>query len=46
MLRRNFPEENIFRIDHFMGKEPVQNLLYTRWAMQSTHAAQLGEGSP
>ncbi len=32
MLRKNFPEENIFRIDHFMGKEPVQNLLYTRFA--------------
>jgi glucose-6-phosphate 1-dehydrogenase len=32
MLRRNFPEENIFRIDHFLGKEPVQNLLYTRFA--------------
>jgi glucose-6-phosphate 1-dehydrogenase len=32
MLRQNFPEENIFRIDHFLGKEPVQNLLYTRFA--------------
>ena len=32
MLRKNFPEENIFRIDHFLGKEPVQNLLYTRFA--------------
>ena len=32
MLRENFPEENIFRIDHFLGKEPVQNLLYTRFA--------------
>ena len=32
LLRRNFPEENIFRIDHFLGKEPVQNLLYTRFA--------------
>lgn len=32
MLRRNFAEENIFRIDHFLGKEPVQNLLYTRFA--------------
>jgi len=31
-LRRYFPEENIFRIDHFLGKEPVQNLLYTRFA--------------
>jgi glucose-6-phosphate 1-dehydrogenase len=32
MLRKNFPEENIFRIDHFLGKEPVQNLLYTRFS--------------
>jgi glucose-6-phosphate 1-dehydrogenase len=32
MLQKNFPEENIFRIDHFLGKEPVQNLLYTRFA--------------
>lgn len=32
VLRQNFPEENIFRIDHFLGKEPVQNLLYTRFA--------------
>ncbi|MBU6418534.1 MAG: glucose-6-phosphate dehydrogenase, partial [Proteobacteria bacterium] len=32
MLRKSFPEENIFRIDHFLGKEPVQNLLYTRFA--------------
>jgi glucose-6-phosphate 1-dehydrogenase len=31
-LRRNFPEKNIFRIDHFLGKEPMQNLLYTRFA--------------
>jgi glucose-6-phosphate 1-dehydrogenase len=27
-----FPEEAIFRIDHFLGKEPVQNLLYFRFA--------------
>jgi len=32
LLRKNFPEENLFRIDHFLGKEPVQNLLYTRFA--------------
>ena len=31
-LRKYFAEENIFRIDHFLGKEPVQNLLYTRFA--------------
>src|ERR1700751_1470852 len=31
-LSRYFPEENIFRIDHYLGKEPVQNILYTRFA--------------
>jgi glucose-6-phosphate 1-dehydrogenase len=31
-LSRFFPEENIFRIDHYLGKEPVQNILYTRFA--------------
>jgi glucose-6-phosphate 1-dehydrogenase len=31
-LRRVFPEEEIFRIDHYLGKEPVQNLLYFRFA--------------
>ncbi len=32
ILRRYFPEESIFRIDHYLGKEPVQNILYTRFA--------------
>ncbi len=27
-----FPEAAIFRIDHYLGKEPVQNLLYFRFA--------------
>ena len=27
-----FPERAIFRIDHYLGKEPVQNLLYFRFA--------------
>src|SRR5208337_1760480 len=31
-LRKHFPEDAIFRIDHYMGKEPVQNILYTRFA--------------
>jgi glucose-6-phosphate 1-dehydrogenase len=30
-LRSAFPEHAIFRIDHFLGKEPVQNLLYFRF---------------
>jgi glucose-6-phosphate 1-dehydrogenase len=32
VLTRVFPEESIFRIDHFLGKEPVQNLAYFRFA--------------
>ena len=32
ILNRFFPEEDIFRIDHYLGKEPVQNILYTRFA--------------
>ena len=32
LLRSTFPEEDIFRIDHFLGKEPVENLLITRFA--------------
>ena len=31
-LLQHFPEEAIFRIDHFLGKEPVQNITYTRFA--------------
>ncbi|HYQ98996.1 MAG TPA: glucose-6-phosphate dehydrogenase, partial [Casimicrobiaceae bacterium] len=27
-----FPEDAVFRIDHFLGKEAVQNLLYFRFA--------------
>jgi glucose-6-phosphate 1-dehydrogenase len=32
VLTRTFPERAIFRIDHYLGKEPVQNLLYFRFA--------------
>lgn len=31
-LRRTFPEEAIYRIDHFLGKEAVENLLVLRFA--------------
>ena len=31
-LHQVFPESAIFRIDHYLGKEPVQNLLYFRFA--------------
>lgn len=27
-----FPEENIYRIDHFLGKEAIMNILYFRFA--------------
>jgi glucose-6-phosphate 1-dehydrogenase len=32
VLHTVYPERDIFRIDHFLGKEPVQNLLYFRFA--------------
>ena len=32
VLHDVLPEQSIFRIDHFLGKEPVQNLLYFRFA--------------
>ncbi|HLU07757.1 MAG TPA: glucose-6-phosphate dehydrogenase [Woeseiaceae bacterium] len=31
-LASSFDESSIFRIDHYLGKEPVQNLLYFRFA--------------
>lgn len=31
-LHAHFPESRIFRIDHYLGKEPVQNLTYFRFA--------------
>jgi glucose-6-phosphate 1-dehydrogenase len=31
-LHRSFPESAILRIDHYLGKEPVQNLVYFRFA--------------
>jgi glucose-6-phosphate 1-dehydrogenase len=31
-LHTVFPEESIYRIDHYLGKEPVQNILYFRFA--------------
>ncbi|HEY4394232.1 MAG TPA: glucose-6-phosphate dehydrogenase [Polyangia bacterium] len=32
ILHGAFPEESIFRIDHYLGKEAVQNILYFRFA--------------
>jgi glucose-6-phosphate 1-dehydrogenase len=31
-LHQVFDESTVFRIDHYLGKEPVQNLLYFRFA--------------
>ncbi|WP_228373769.1 glucose-6-phosphate dehydrogenase [Demequina maris] len=32
VVRGAFPEESVFRIDHFLGKEEIMNLLYFRFA--------------
>ena len=32
ILHRHFDESSVFRIDHFLGKEPVQNLMVFRFA--------------
>jgi len=32
ILHAVFPESSVFRIDHYLGKEAVQNLLYFRFA--------------
>ncbi len=49
-LHECFPESAIFRIDHYLGKEPVQNLMYFRfanaflepiWNRQYVHSIQL-----
>jgi glucose-6-phosphate 1-dehydrogenase len=31
VLRKTFDEEHIFRIDHYLGKRPVRNLLFFRF---------------
>jgi glucose-6-phosphate 1-dehydrogenase len=32
IAHRAFPEDSIFRIDHFLGKEEIMNILYFRFA--------------
>ena len=32
LLHKNFAEEQVFRIDHYLGKETVQNLMVMRFA--------------
>jgi glucose-6-phosphate 1-dehydrogenase len=39
-LLKVFPESSIFRIDHYLGKEPLLNLLYFRFS-NSVHEAAL-----
>ena len=31
-LSRHYPEDRVFRVDHFLGKEPVEDLLVLRFA--------------
>lgn len=31
-IHTHFPEDSVFRIDHYLGKEAVQNILYFRFA--------------
>jgi glucose-6-phosphate 1-dehydrogenase len=38
-LHEHFNEDSIFRIDHYLGKEPVQNLIYLRFANPIVSAA-------
>jgi len=37
-LLKYFPEDEIYRIDHYLGKETVQNLLITRFAVLDREA--------
>ncbi|MCW2718365.1 glucose-6-phosphate dehydrogenase [Pseudonocardia sp.] len=32
MLRKNYADDRIFRVDHYLGKEPVEDLLVLRFA--------------
>lgn len=32
IVHQHFPESAVFRIDHYLGKEPVQNLMFFRFA--------------
>jgi glucose-6-phosphate 1-dehydrogenase len=34
VLERNFPPDSVFRVDHYLGKETVQNILALRFANQ------------
>jgi glucose-6-phosphate 1-dehydrogenase len=32
VLHEFFPESDIYRIDHYLGKDPVENIIYTRFS--------------
>lgn len=32
LVTRHFPEDRVFRVDHYLGKEPVEDLLVLRFA--------------
>ena len=32
LLHQYFHEDSIYRIDHYLGKDPVENIMYTRFA--------------
>ena len=32
IMHKHFPEESIYRVDHWLGLEPVENLLFVRFA--------------
>ncbi len=36
LLLSAFPESGIFRVDHYLGKEPVQNIIYFRFATSTS----------
>ena len=42
-LHENFKEHQIFRIDHYLAKETVQNILMFRFAMQSLNQSGIGD---
>jgi glucose-6-phosphate 1-dehydrogenase len=31
-IKRHFPEDRVFRVDHYLGKEPVEDLMVLRFA--------------
>jgi glucose-6-phosphate 1-dehydrogenase len=32
LIKKHFPEDRVFRVDHYLGKEPVEDLLVLRFA--------------